>query len=131
MRKGLIIPALLGMILSLAAMLVLPLSFVGFIILVTIFAFIAGVFQVPCMAMMQYSDLGRKRGDTIAYLNMMNFVFILLGTGLFSLTTVLTKENSFMVFGVMIGVCVLILIYFLTRYSDFRTESKNMIFNKN
>ena len=130
-RKGLIIPALLGMILSLAAMLVLPLSFVGFIILVTIFAFIAGVFQVPCMAMMQYSDLGRKRGDTIAYLNMMNFVFILLGTGLFSLTTVLTKENSFMVFGVMIGVCVLILIYFLTRYSDFRTESKSMIFNKN
>ena len=130
-RKGLIIPALLGMILSLAAMLVLPLSFVGFIVSVTIFAFIAGVFQVPCMAMMQYSDLGRKRGDTIAYLNMMNFVFILLGTGLFSLTTVLTKENSFMVFGVMIGVCVLILIYFLTRYSDFRTESKSMIFNKN
>ena len=76
--------------------------------------------------MMQHANLGRKRGDSIAYLNMVNFIFILIGTGLFSLTTALTGENSFAVFGVMIAVCVLILVYFSTRYADFRTETLQM-----
>lgn len=125
-RKGLILPALMGMILCLILMLAVPLSFVGFTAAVTLFAFIAGVFQVPCMAMIQFSDLGRKRGDTIAYLNMMNFIFILIGTALFSLTTAITNENSFMVFGVLIGVCILVLIYFLSRYNDFRLETRKM-----
>lgn len=128
-RKGLIIPALAGMILCLAVMIFVPMSFVGFVVAVTVFALIAGVFQVPCMAMMQHVDLGRKRGDSIAYLNMMNFVFILISTGLFSLVTALTGENSFVVFGVMLGVCFLILLYFLLRYPDFRVETAGMIRN--
>lgn len=126
-RKGLILPAIAGMMLCLLLMIAVPLPFAGFVALVMIFALIAGVFQVPCMAMMQQADLGRKRGDSIAYLNMMNFVFILIGTGLFSLVTALTGENSFAVFGVMIGVCVLILLYFLLRYPDFRIETRKMI----
>ena len=126
-RKGLIIPALLGLIASLLSMVFIPLSFVGFILVVTIFAFLAGVFQVPCMAMVQQADLGRKRGDTIAYLNMMNFLFILIGSALFSVVTALSGENSFVVFAVMIVVCLFILIYFSVRYSDFRLETKNML----
>ena len=126
-RKGLIIPALLGLIASLLSMVFIPLSFVGFIIAVTIFAFVAGVFQVPCMAMVQQADLGRKRGDTIAYLNMMNFLFILIGSALFSVVTALSGENSFVVFAVMIVVCLFILIYFSVRYSDFRLETKSML----
>jgi len=90
---------------------------------VVIFAFMAGMFQVPCMAMMQQADLGRKRGDTVAYLNMMNFIFILIGTAVFSLTTALTNENSFAVFGVMIGLCLLIAGYFIFRYPDFRQDT--------
>lgn len=128
-RKGLIIPALCGMILNLVLLLIVPFSFGTFAAGIVVFAFIAGVFQVPCMAMMQQADLGRKRGDTIAYLNMMNFLFILAGTGLFSLTTALTGENSYAVFGVMIAVCAVILLYFAFRYPDFRTETR-LLFEK-
>ncbi len=129
-RKGLIIPAIAGMTACLIVMIFVPLSFAGFVAAITVFAMIAGVFQVPSMALMQHADLGRKRGDSIAYLNMMNFVFILIGTGLFSLVTALTGENSFVVFGVMTGVCVLILLYFMLRYPDFRIETAKMIKNR-
>ena len=129
-RKGLIIPALLGLIVSLLLMIFLPLSFAGFIVVVTLFACVAGVFQVPCMAMVQQADLGRKRGDTIAYLNMMNFLFILIGSALFSIVTALSAENSFVVFAVMIAVCFIILVYFAIRYPDFRQETKSMFSSK-
>lgn len=122
-NKGLILPALAGMIAALLVVVFIPLSFPAFVGMVVVFAFMAGMFQVPCMAMMQQADLGRKRGDTVAYLNMMNFVFILLGTAVFSLTTALTDENSFTVFGVMIFLCLLIAAYFLFRYPDFRKET--------
>ena len=122
-NKGLILPALAGMIAALLVVVLIPLSFPAFVGMVVVFAFMAGMFQVPCMAMMQQADLGRKRGDTVAYLNMMNFVFILLGTAVFSLTTALTDENSFTVFGVMIFLCLLIAAYFLFRYPDFRKET--------
>jgi len=130
-KKGLIIPALTGMILSLIILAFVPLTFTLFVIMIIAFAFIAGMFQVPCMAMMQQADLGRKRGDTVAYLNMMNFVFILIGTALFSLTTALTKENSFAVFDVMIGLCLLMLTYFLFRYHDFRQATNDYFIRKN
>lgn len=121
--KGLIIPALIGIITVLLVIVFIPLSFKAFIVMVILFAFTAGMFQVPCMALMQQADLGRKRGDTVAYLNIMNFVFILIGTLVFSITTALTDENSFAVFGVMIVLCLFILIYFLVRYPDFRNET--------
>ncbi len=129
-RKGLILPAVFGMIVCLSIMLFVPVSFAGFVALITIFAFIAGVFQVPCMALMQHADLGRKRGDTIAYLNMMNFIFILIGTALFSLTTAVSDENSLTVFAVMIVLCVILFAYFLFRYSDFRVETKALFQKK-
>jgi len=121
--KGLIIPALIGIITILLVIVFIPLSFTAFIAMIILFAFTAGMFQVPCMALMQQADLGRKRGDTVAYLNMMNFVFILIGTLVFSVTTALTDENSFAVFGVMVVLCLFILIYFLVRYPDFRNET--------
>jgi len=80
--------------------------------------------------MIQQANLGRKRGDTIAYLNMVNFIYILIGTALFSLTTLFTNENSFIVFGVMTGVCVLILLYFLFKYPEFRQDTKKMFVKK-
>jgi len=125
--KGLIIPALMGMITALLIMTFIPLSFPVFVLMVVIFAFMAGMFQVPCMALMQQADLGRKRGDTVAYLNIMNFVFILIGTAIFSLTTALTTENSFAVFGVMIALCLLILAYFMFRYPDFRNDTAALL----
>ncbi len=130
-RKALIIPALVGVMLSLLLILLIALPFWAFILMVMLFAFMAGAFQVPQMAFVQRANLGRKRGAVIAYLNMVNFVFILIGTALFSLTTALFSENSYAVFAVMIGVTLLVLVYFLFRYPDYREETKKLLFHKN
>jgi len=129
-NRGIIIPAMTGIIISLFVIALIPLPFGLFVTFVVLFALAAGIFQVPCMAMVQQANLGRKRGDTIAYLNMVNFIFILIGTALFSLTTLFTNENSFIVFGVMTGVCVLILLYFLFKYPEFRRDTKKMFVKK-
>ncbi len=125
-KKGLILPALSGMIVCLTLMLVLPLSFPLFLSVTILFAFLGGMFQVPCLATIQQADLGRKIGDIIAYLNMVTFLFILIGTLFFSLTTLFSGESSFAVFGVMLGVCVSVWLYFMFRYPDFRRESGEM-----
>ncbi|VBB48668.1 Major facilitator superfamily MFS_1 [uncultured Paludibacter sp.] len=125
-KKGLIILSLSGMIVCLALMLILPLSFGLFLSIVVIFAFLGGMFQVPNLAIIQQANLGRKIGDVIAYLNMVTFLFILISTLLFSITTMLTNENSFAVFGVMMLVCLGVLLYFLFRYPEFREETSKM-----
>ena len=122
-KKGLILVALSGMILCLTLMLVLPLSFPLFLGVTIVFAFMGGMFQVPCLATIQQADLGRKIGDVIAYLNMVTFLLILIGALLFSLTTMFTHESSFAVFGVMLAICVSVWLYFMFRYPNFRRET--------
>jgi len=112
---------LTGMMISLAALLFLNPSVLGTGILIFCLAFMGGFFEVPCMALVQHANLGRKLGDMIAYLNLVNFVFVLIGTGLFSLTTYLTHDNSLAVFAVILMICSLTLIYFLIRHSEFFT----------
>lgn len=112
-RSELIVPALTGMIALLLIILFVPLSFSGFIVAVMLFAALAGMFQVPNMARVQHAELGRRRGEVIAYLNMANFLFILIGTAFFSLTTALTNENSYAVFVVMIALSLMVLAPFV------------------
>jgi len=57
----------------------------------------------------------------IAYLNLVNFMFVLIGTGLFSLTTFLTHDNSLAVFAVILIVTSLTLVYYLIRHPEFFT----------
>lgn len=125
-KKGLIIPALSGMILCLLIMRFVPQTFVSFLLITILFAFLGGMFQVPNLATIQQANIGRKIGDVIAYLNIITFVFILFSTLLFSVTTYYTNESSFAVFVVMILICMGVLFYFLFRYADFRTDTKKM-----
>ena len=125
-KRGLIIVALTGMICCLLILFLLPLSFTPFLVVVIVFAFLGGMFQVPSLATIQHENLGRKIGDIFAYLNMVTFFFILISTVLFSITTRITNENSYAVFGVMTVVCIIVLLYFLFRYSDFRKETGKM-----
>jgi len=120
-RPEMIPIALTGMMLALVALLFLHPSVVGSAILVFLLAFMGGFFEVPCMALVQHANLGRKLGDMIAYLNLVNFIFVLIGTGLFSLTTYLTHDNSLAVFAVILVVCSLTLVYFLLRHPEFFT----------
>lgn len=112
---------LTGMMISLAALLFFNPTVLGTGILVFFLAFLGGFFEVPSMALVQHANLGRKLGDMIAYLNLVNFVFVLIGTGLFSLTTYLTHDSSLAVFGVILVICALTLVYFLLRHPEFFT----------
>ncbi|MDD4971431.1 MAG: MFS transporter [Paludibacter sp.] len=90
-------------------------------------AFLGGLFQIPCLSMLQNANLGRKLGDMIGYLNLITFVFVLLGTFLFSLTTYFTSENSFAVFGVILATCLLVTFYFLKKSPEYWIETKKML----
>lgn len=120
-RPGMIPIGLIGMMVSLAALLFFHPGVLGTGILVFSLAFMGGFFEIPCMALVQHANLGRKLGDMIAYLNLVNFVFVLIGTGLFSLTTYLTNDSSLAVFAVILVACSLTLVYFLLRHPEFFT----------
>jgi MFS family permease len=115
---------LIGMMASLAALIFFnpPVWICG--VLVFALAFMGGFLETPCMALVQHANLGRKLGDMIAYLNFVNFVFILLGTLLFSLTTFLTHDNSLAVFADMLVLCALTLGYFLMHHPEMFTGKK-------
>jgi MFS family permease len=123
-RPEMIPIGLLGMIICLAALIFFnpPVWICG--VLIIVLAFMGGFFEVPCMALVQHADLGRKLGGMIAYLNFMNFIFILLGAVLFSLTTLLTKDNSLAVFADILVICALMLVYFAFHHPEFFTGKK-------
>ena len=70
-------------------------------------AFSGGMFQVPCLAMVQSANIGRKLGSMLAYLNLLTFIFVLIGTAIFSIVTVFTNQNSYAVFVVMLIITIL------------------------
>jgi len=125
-KRGLILLGLFGMILSLTVLTFIHIAMPLFVLCVFIVAFMGGIFQVPCLSMVQHANLGRKLGDIIAYLNLVTFSFVLLGTLLFSLTTYFFVENSFVVFGVILMLCVIIAGYFLKKSPVFWDETKSM-----
>jgi MFS family permease len=118
-RPAMIPIGLSGMIICLVALIFFQPTVWMCGLLVFSLALMGGFFEVPCMALVQHADLGRKLGNMIAYLNLVNFLFVLLGTLLFSVTTLLTKDNSVVVFGVITIVCSLTLLYYLIRHPEF------------
>jgi len=118
-RPEMIPIGLLGMIICLASLLFFNPSIYFCTFLVFCLAFMGGLFEVPCMALVQNANLGRKLGDMIAYLNFVTFIFVLLGTAIFSVTTLLTNDNSMAVFGVILIICAFLLLYFAVRHPEF------------
>jgi len=93
-----------------------------FSVFIFLFAFMGGLFEVPCLASIQRADIGRKLGDMLAYLNFVTFIFILAGSLIFSLVAVLSNENSLVMFGVILVLCLGTVGYFVknkTKYKKF------------
>jgi MFS family permease len=126
-KKGLVLIGLGGMILMFIALTFFKLSFLFYLVCIFIVAFMGGIFQIPCLSMIQKANLGRKLGDIIAYLNLVTFVFVLFGTFFFSLTTHFTNENSFAVFGVILAICLLVSSILVISSSEFWNETKKII----
>ena len=101
-KKSFIIIGLLGIILALNILLTFNPQGWGLGVLIFVVAFCGGMFQVPCLAIVQSANVGEKLGSMLAYLNLLTFIFVLFGTALFSIVTALTAENSLVVFAVML-----------------------------
>ena len=112
-KKSFIIVGLLGIILALNILLTFNPQGWGLGVLIFVVAFCGGMFQVPCLAIVQSADVGEKLGSMLAYLNLLTFIFVLFGTALFSLVTALSSENSIMVFFVMLIIIVLSVFVFV------------------
>jgi len=125
-KKGLILIGIGGMSILFFILTFFHISLWFFVLCVFTVAFMGGLFQIPCLSMLQNSNLGRKLGDMIGYLNLITFVFVLLGTFFFSLTTLFTHENSYAVFGVIFTICLLVTIYFLKKSPVYRNETKRL-----
>jgi acyl-[acyl-carrier-protein]-phospholipid O-acyltransferase/long-chain-fatty-acid--[acyl-carrier-protein] ligase len=110
---------LLGMIVFLLGIVVFNPPVIICAIFVFLLAFMGGLFEVPCLALIQHANTGRKLGDVLAYMNLIIFTFILIGSLIFSLTTHFSNENSLVVFGVVAGMCLITLIYFIVKYPHF------------
>jgi acyl-[acyl-carrier-protein]-phospholipid O-acyltransferase/long-chain-fatty-acid--[acyl-carrier-protein] ligase len=91
-------------------------------ILIFLVAFMGGLFEVPCLALVQKADTGRKLGDMIAYMNLTIFIFVLIGSGIFAGITQLISENSLLVFAVIAGICAMTFVYFGVKYPRFFTQ---------
>lgn len=110
---------LVGMIVPLVIIVAFNPPVIPCTLLIFLLAFMGGIFEVPCLAIVQRADIGRELGNMIAYLNFITFLFVLLGTGLFSLTMALTHDSSLAVFGVILAISVLMLLFYLIKYPEF------------
>jgi len=81
-----------------------------FAIFIFLLALMGGLFEIPCLAMIQRANIGRKLGDMLAYMNFVIFIFILIGSLIFSFVTYLSNENSMMVFGTILVLCLLTIV---------------------
>ena len=118
-RKWLITVGISGMAVFFLILTFLKLNFYVYTASVFMVAFMGGVFQVPNLSIIQQADLGRKLGDMIAYLNLVTFIFVLIGTFLFWLVTYLSNENSQVVFAVISLICLLVFLYFQRKSPEF------------
>jgi hypothetical protein len=70
------------------------------------------LFEVPCLALIQKDNIGRKLGDMLAYMNLVIFIFVLLGSLIFFIINHISGDNSLVVFAVIAGICLVTLVFF-------------------
>lgn len=122
-QKAFVLPGLAGIVvfMLLLSLFKLPVWLYGFSVFTL--AMSGGFFQIPLLATLQHADTGRKLGDVIAYLNLVTFIFVLIGTAFFSLTTMLSNENSFVVFVVIAAISIVVMMVFIRKAPEFVSES--------
>lgn len=101
-KKTLLLLGLSGMALGMAVLAAAPAGAWAFGFVVSVVALAGGFYQVPWLSHIQQSEAGRQAGQLLAYMNIMVFVFVLAGTLLFSLLNLVSKDNSYLVFFVLL-----------------------------
>lgn len=129
-KKGLILVGILSMSLFFTILTFFNVPFFVYILLVFCAAFAGGFFQIPNLAMLQNASLGRKLGSIIGYLNLITFIFVLIGTALFSVITFLTNENSYAIFGALTVISLIVSFVYFRKSSDYLEQTK-ALFKRN
>ena len=101
-----------GMIVFLLAIVLFNPPVIVCAVFVFLIAFMGGLFEVPCLALVQKEDTGRKLGDMLAYMNLVIFIFVLLGSIIFFIVNQIFNDNSLVIFAVTAGICAVTLLYF-------------------
>lgn len=94
--------------------------------LVFLLAFFAGFYKVPLNAYIQDAVKGRLLGDTLGYLNIAVFIFILLSSVIYEVIMRFSDKNTYYVFG-FIGLSSLFVgIYFLFNVPGVKEDLKKV-----
>jgi len=104
-NKHTIFTGLTGMILLLLLIILLNPGVHLFAAFIFFMAFMGGLFEVPCLTLIQQANIGRKLGDMLAYMNFVTFLFVLIGALIFSGITYVSNENSIAVFAAILVLC--------------------------
>jgi len=104
-NKRLIFIGLIGMILLLLMIILLNPNVYLFAAFVFLLALMGGLFEVPCLTLIQQANIGRKLGNVLAYMNFVTFLFVLIGALIFSGVTYISNENSIAVFTAILVLC--------------------------
>ncbi|MDD2283922.1 MAG: hypothetical protein PHQ11_00765 [Paludibacter sp.] len=109
--RTLMLWGLTGMLVNLLIIVFLQIDFQLFLVLIFLTACFGGLFQVPNLTVIQQADAGSKLGQLLAYMNLVIFIFVLIASVLFSITMLITEDNSFVVFGLIAVICLLSLFF--------------------
>lgn len=120
-NRTLMLYGLTGMLINLLVIVFLPIDFQLFLVLIFLTACFGGIFQVPNLTVIQQADAGRKLGQLLAYMNLVIFIFVLIASVLFSITMLLTEDNSLILFGLIAVICLLTLL--MANNGERKTES--------
>jgi len=96
---------LTGMVILLLLIILLNPGVYLFTAFIFFLALMGGLFEVPCLTLIQQANIGRKLGDMLAYMNFVTFLFVLIGALIFSGVTYLSNENSIAVFVAILVLC--------------------------
>jgi predicted branched-subunit amino acid permease len=72
-----------------------------------------GLYEVPCLALIQKENIGRKLGDMLAYMNLVIFIFVLFGSFIFFIVNQIFNDHSLVIFAVIAGICLITFVYFV------------------
>lgn len=124
-NKNMLFTGLTGMSLLLLIIILFNPSAILFCVLNFFLALMCGLFQVPCLTLIQQANIGRKLGDMLAYMNFVTFLFVLIGAAIFSMVTYFSNENSIAVFATTLGLCLFTMgiIYKTSRTQEFHEQN--------
>ncbi len=98
--------------------------------LIFLIAFFAGFYKVPLNAYIQDKVKGRLLGDSLGYLNISVFIFILFASVVYELIMQLTNKNTLVVFA-FIAICSLFVgVYFFFKVKGVKEDFLNILKGK-